>query len=413
MTEPLQRPPRKNPIKRTQLPTRPPAARSRTALGLTAAAAVGRFRMQVCDECAAVQYPPREVCHRCLGDALRWKDVSPNGLLISETTLTHSNDLYFRERLPLRTGIVKMDAGPVLVAHLHGDLRPASRTRLALRLDRSGQAVIMALPETDTPHMEDDRMTRAFGNDPKFRRALVTDGRTTLGQAMIRALLDAGASRVFVGRSEPWKPCAALDALARLPEVEVVALDVTDSVSVRDCAASYGAKVDILINTARHQRSGGILSAPGGETARDEMEVNYFGLLRLAQAFGPVMNFRAADGVNTACAWVNLLSVNAVAPHPSAGTYCASQAAAFALSKTLRAEFAPTGLRLVNVLTGPIEEEWEQLTPPPKLSPANVAGAVIKALRDGVEESYVGDVAQELLDLMLDNPKGLERKMAE
>ena len=39
---------RKNPVLRTRLPTLPPAARSRVALGLTAAAALGRFELQQC-----------------------------------------------------------------------------------------------------------------------------------------------------------------------------------------------------------------------------------------------------------------------------------------------------------------------------------------------------------------------------
>ena len=43
MTEPLVRPKRKDPLKRTRLPLSPPGARSRTALGLAAAAAQGRF----------------------------------------------------------------------------------------------------------------------------------------------------------------------------------------------------------------------------------------------------------------------------------------------------------------------------------------------------------------------------------
>jgi hypothetical protein len=58
----LERPKRKNPILRTRLPTLPPAARSRVALGLTAAAALGRFELQQCRECGMVQYPPREAC---------------------------------------------------------------------------------------------------------------------------------------------------------------------------------------------------------------------------------------------------------------------------------------------------------------------------------------------------------------
>ena len=47
MMPPLQKPPRKNPLQRTRQPLLPPHQRSRTALGLTAAAAEGRFALQV------------------------------------------------------------------------------------------------------------------------------------------------------------------------------------------------------------------------------------------------------------------------------------------------------------------------------------------------------------------------------
>ena len=66
MTEPLQKPRRKNPVLRSRAPNQPPGGRSRVALGMTAAAALGRFELQVCRDCEAVQYPPREACHKCL-----------------------------------------------------------------------------------------------------------------------------------------------------------------------------------------------------------------------------------------------------------------------------------------------------------------------------------------------------------
>ena len=59
MTEPLKRPPKKDPQKRTDSPTLPPFSRSRKALAFTAAAAEGRFALQVCDDCEHVTYPPR------------------------------------------------------------------------------------------------------------------------------------------------------------------------------------------------------------------------------------------------------------------------------------------------------------------------------------------------------------------
>ena len=77
-------------------------------------------------------------------------------------------------------------------------------------------------------------------------------------------------------------------------------------------AGEIGGKVDILINTAEVHRAHGIASRSGVEAARAEMDVNYFGLLRLAQEFGPAMRARGADGPSSATAWVNLLSIYAL-----------------------------------------------------------------------------------------------------
>ncbi len=65
MTMPISPPPRKNPQKRTRVPVEPPDSRSRAALGLSVAAARGRFMLQVCTECSAIQYPPRSRCSVC------------------------------------------------------------------------------------------------------------------------------------------------------------------------------------------------------------------------------------------------------------------------------------------------------------------------------------------------------------
>src|ERR1044071_9768349 len=102
MSESISGSKRKNPILRTRLPTLPPAARSRVALGLTAAAALGRFELQQCRDCGMVQYPPREACQKCLSVRLSWTRQDDKGELLAATVLHHSNDLFFRERLPWR-----------------------------------------------------------------------------------------------------------------------------------------------------------------------------------------------------------------------------------------------------------------------------------------------------------------------
>ena len=100
-------------------------ARGRTALGMTAAAAEGRFELQVCQRCAAVQYPPRDACHRCLSPQLRWTAQQGGGELISETVLASQQ----RSVLP-RAAAVAARPGPSR-RRADGDRSPARRRRVA------------------------------------------------------------------------------------------------------------------------------------------------------------------------------------------------------------------------------------------------------------------------------------------
>jgi len=412
MTEPLSRPKRKNPLKKTRLPLLPQGVRSRTALGLTAAAAEGRFQLQICADCNTVIYPPRDACPRCLSARLPFRDVDNRGTLLAETTIRTSTDVYFRERMPWRIGTVRLDAGPSVVAHLHGDLHEGQRTRLNLKLDKSGQAIAIALPAEDTPNMQDDRQWRELTCDPKFRRVLITDGRSAVGQAMAEACSEAGASIVFVGVADPWKPFAGEDSLRKLERVEIVALDLTDTISVNECAGEFAPRVDILINTAEHVRAGGIVERKGLTIAREELEVRYFGLTRLAQAFGPVLRARGADGINSAAAFVNLLSIYALSNWPAYGAFSATEAACLSAAQSLRAELRQGGVKVLNVFFGPLETEWYQAVPPPKVAPSALARATVRALQQGLEDMFVGDVAEDIRMRLAVNPKAVERELA-
>jgi NAD(P)-dependent dehydrogenase (short-subunit alcohol dehydrogenase family)/uncharacterized OB-fold protein len=409
-----QRPKRKNPILRTRLPTLPPSLRSRVALGLTAAAARGRLELQVCRDCGAVQYPPREVCSACLSDRLVWRAQDGRGELLADTVLRTAQELFFRERTPWRVGLVRLDAGVNVIAYVHEKVGAAPcRVRVEAALDRASQAVLIAVAENGRMDLSDDPKLREMTCDPRLRKVLITDGKSALGQASVRALAAAGADVIWIGEAEPWKKVSGFEALRELRQAMIVPLDVTDGRSVHNLAGEIGGKVDILINTAECHRTFGIASQQGVETARLEMEVNYFGLLRLAQAFAPVLKARAADGPANAIAWVNVLSIFALANYPPHGTYSASKAAAWSLSQALRGELRPAGVRVINLFPGPIDDEWDQLELPPKLSPAALAAATVEALKGSVEDVYPGDVAQDWLARHLDNSKALERELGE
>jgi uncharacterized OB-fold protein/NAD(P)-dependent dehydrogenase (short-subunit alcohol dehydrogenase family) len=367
--------------------TLPPAARSRVGLGLTAAAAIGRFELQTCLECGAVQYPPREACHRCLSVKLEWREQPDTGELLARTILHHSNEPYFRQRLPLSVGLIRLDCGPSVVAHLRASslMNPGRPVRLVLRLDRAGGAVLIAYPREEVIDVVED---------VKSKRVLVTDAGSELGIALVHALAAAGAKVIWAGSA---------DRMLSFPNVSNVvplSLDVTSDASVKAAAASMGAEVDILINTVtRRIDSGssaiaGASSAPSLDSARLDMELYYFGLMRLAREFGPRMRARNTGDSLPATAWVNLMSVRALMGSPS-------QAAAHSFSQSLRGEMLGSGIRVVNVFAAPMEH-----------GPESLADEIVAAIRSGVEDACAGDIAKHFFSQWRTNPKALERELA-
>jgi short-subunit dehydrogenase/uncharacterized OB-fold protein len=399
---------RKNPLHRTRRPLLPPGQRSRAAHRLTAAAAEGRFALPCCTVCGRFAWPMPELCPACLGDMAT--APAPQGArVLSATTAEVPADSYFRERSPWRVGLVAMDCGPQALVHLSPGAGMGDAVRLSLLLDRAGNAVLHAAREGED--MAADPQWQEMVADPRDRRILITDARHIAAVPLAQALLRAGAARVFVGVPEAWKPLGTRAALEGLPGVDLVALDVTSDRSVNDLAAQIGGKVEILINTADLPRPGGLM-APMAD-ARAAMDTVAFGLMRLARAFGPAMAGRGADGDRGAVAWVNLLSVFAHAHPPQLAGYAAAHAAALAFSRALRADLAQGGVRLLTAFAGPTEDAWFQTFPQPKVTGKALADGILAALRQGQEEAVIGDIARDLMDRLRENPKAVERDLAQ
>lgn len=388
----------------------PPAARSRVARGLTAAAATGHtLHLQCCDRCGAVQYPPREACGRCLADSLRWQPQPGGGQLLAQSTLRHSNDAYFAQHLPWRIGTVQLDAGPTVIAFLSENVPAhAARVKVCLRLDRAGEAVLVCQPEQEVDMAAESQLQQQMGCDPRGRVALVTDGATAHGQALVDGLLAAGARKVWVGHARP--PRVQHPSAAR-PEVQPLALDLSDPASVAALVATLGGEVDIVVNNARVVRPRPA-EADGADDAAAEMAVNYFGLLRLWTALGPALRARQAGSQGPMAAWVNVLSVYALHHFAPLGTYSASAAAALSLAQGIRAQALGSGIRVLHVLPGPLDDDAHAHVPGPKLGPSALATATVSALRQGVEAVFPGDIAREWRDRLTSNPKAFERELA-
>ena len=120
------------------------------------------------------------------------------------------------------------------------------------------------------------------------RTALVTGANRGIGLAITKALLGAGAKKVYAGARKP-------ETLQPLVEeygdrVVPVKLDVTDGAQVK--AAAQGAPdVDLVINNAGiaqfdQETFGG---AEWIDRGQQEMDTNVFGTYRVTEAFAPVL----------------------------------------------------------------------------------------------------------------------------
>ena len=123
----------------------PPARRSRLWRNVNQAAAEGLFKLQVCASCRQVQYPPQEFCSGCLADELTWEEVSALGNVLSWARLRAGNHPFFKDRLPLHTGLVKLECGPVMLVYLAAScLHTGARVQVTGTPDPSGQVVFVA-----------------------------------------------------------------------------------------------------------------------------------------------------------------------------------------------------------------------------------------------------------------------------
>jgi len=180
------------------------------------------------------------------------------------------------------------------------------------------------------------------------RTALVTGGSRGLGREMARALADAGADLILVGRDADALGQARADLAGPGRGVWVVAGDVgtpDGAAAVCDTALALGRPVDVLVNNVGGRR----VDVPTEDFPPDEwrrlLDLNLTSALVCCQKIGKPMLERGRG------AMVNVTSVaGPVAIKGIRGRhYETAKAALAALTRSLAADWAPRGVR-VNAL---------------------------------------------------------------
>src|ERR1700716_1064000 len=237
------------------------------------------------------------------------------------------------------------------------------------------------------------------------RRVLITGASRGLGRTLAFVFAEAGAREVFAGarKAEDIEKLRS-DAQAIAAPITPIKLDVTIAEDIQ-AAAALG-YIDILVNNAGVAGYGDPLKM-NLESALAEMNVNYFGALRMARALAPAMVEQGQGmivNVATAFAKVNL---------PLVGTYCASKAALLSLGQALRAYLADKGVRVVTVMPTTIDTDMSKGADVPKMTTEFVAGENLRHIRAQTIDPPIGAEAEGILDGLLKDPGAMERMIAQ
>jgi NAD(P)-dependent dehydrogenase (short-subunit alcohol dehydrogenase family) len=233
---------------------------------------------------------------------------------------------------------------------------------------------------------------------------VVTGGNRGIGEGFVRAFIEAGAEKVYVGARNIADTAHLADEFGN--KAIAIELDVTDAAQVKAAAESCG-DVNIVVNNAGAFTNRLLIGADDMSGARQEMDVNYFGALAMCRAFAPLL---AANGGG---AIVNVLSAAALVDIPNMGGYGPSKAATRFMSAGIRAELADQGTQVTTLIVGSVETRMSAHVKGRKEQPIDIGRAGLKAIRLNLDEMDTDWMATKVRASIALDPKGYERRLAE
>ena len=209
---------------------------------------------------------------------------------------------------------------------------------------------------------------------------LITGANRGIGLAFARELLARGARKVYAGARDPASitPQAGVQALR---------LDVNHPGEVA-AAAALAQDVTLVINNAGIAQPGGFLAADSEEVARRIFETNFFGVLRVSQAFAPILS------ANGGGALLNVLSVASWVNGGELAAYSASKSAAWSLTNALRNELAGQKTQVLGLHMAYVDTDLTRGFDVPKTSPEQIVKRALNGLESGLDEVLADELTQ-------------------
>ena len=223
----------------------------------------------------------------------------------------------------------------------------------------------------------------------KNKVALVTGANRGIGKAIVEGLLDRGAAKVYAAVRDPASASSLVEQYG--DRVVPVELDLSRPETI-EAAAQTANDVTLVVNNAGVLRNATALADDAIESLKFEFDVNVFGLIRVAQAFAPVLKKNGGGG------FAQLNSVASMKNFPDFATYSASKAASYSITQGLKSLLTKEGIQVVSVHPGPIATDMAsaaglgEIAEPPSL----VADAIVEALAKEEFHAFPDTMAKQI-----------------
>jgi short-subunit dehydrogenase len=225
-----------------------------------------------------------------------------------------------------------------------------------------------------------------------------------IGRALVEEAVRRGAKKIYATA----RNISQLDSLASQYQGIVVplSLDVTNK-DETDQIAQKASDTQILINNAGFSGYSGFCFNYSEETARQELEVNYWGMINLIRAFCKTL-IKNQNG-----AIANVVSIGGLSSFPLCATYCASKAAAHSLTQSVRAELTRHGISVFGIYPGPIDTDMADGLNFEKETSANAAVRIFDGIEQGIEDITTDAFADSFVKKLRLDPKEVEKDIGD
>jgi len=223
-----------------------------------------------------------------------------------------------------------------------------------------------------------------------------------------RALVEEAVKRVAKKVYATARNISQLDSLAsQYPGIVVpLSLDVTNRSQI-DQVVQEVSDTQILINNSGFAGYSGFCFNYSEETARQELEVNYFGQINLIRAFCKTL-IKNQNGTI-----VNVISIGGLSSFPLCATYSTSKAAAHSLTQAVRAELMPHGISVFGIYPGPIDTDMADALNLEKETPASAAARIFDGIEQGIEDITTDGFADNFVKHLRLDPKAVEKDIGD